>query len=46
MLAEFMLCLSGYSYRVGNDQDVGIGSSFGDGFGEVANDASVSVEQV
>lgn len=33
-------------YRVGDDQDVGIGGSLGGGLGEVADDGGVGVEQV
>lgn len=34
------------TYRVGNDQDVGLGGSVGGSLGEVADDGSVGVEQV
>lgn len=34
------------TYRVGNDQDVGLGGSLGSGLGEVTDDGSVGVEQV
>ena len=30
--------------RVGNDEDVGLGCSFGDGLCEVANDSSIGLE--
>lgn len=33
-------------YRVGDDQDVGLGGSLGSGLGEVADDGGVGVEQV
>lgn len=34
------------TYRVGDDQDVGLGGSLGSGLGEVADDGGVGVEQV
>ena len=34
------------AYRVGDDQDVGLGGSFGSGLGEVADNRGVGVEQV
>lgn len=34
------------AYRVGDNQDVGLGGSLGSGLGEVANDGGVGVEEV
>lgn len=34
------------TYRVGDDQDVGLGGSLGSGLGEVADDGGVGVEEV
>lgn len=34
------------TYRVGDDEDLGIGSSISSGLGEVTDDGSVGVEEV
>lgn len=38
--------MADWAYRVGDDQDVGVGGSVSGGLGEVTDDGGVGVEQV
>lgn len=40
------MIVSNSTYRVGDDENLGVGSSISSGLGEVTDDGSVSVEEI